>query len=287
MSKGSWRGRRSATLAACLAGAFAAMALVLSVSLAATGPSSTAKGTASAAKTSSGKIKPKHTGTSLTKSEVITLIKEYAKGATGTKGANGAVGATGAAGPKGESGLKGENGVKGETGTKGETGAHGEAGAVAGYSASQPPTGPDEGVRFTNGTEGSPVTVLSKTLPAGSYMATGKVEVGLAATEPGGYGDAQCSLVDTPASGSPAADVAGFLAATVVPIPFPVIGTLYTEANTLPLDLAVSTSGPSELTIDCWVALSNGGENASKEPGAFIAEASEADIQAVQTTSNS
>lgn len=136
---------------------------------------------------------------------------------------------------------------------------------------------------FTSGTEASPVTVLSKSLPAGSYLASGKVEVSIGATDPGGEGDVQCALVDVPSGGSPVADVAGFFSTIGAAVP---VINIFGAATTLPLEVAVSASSASTLTIDCWVALGFGGENAKKEPGTFLAEASEAHIEAVQTTTN-
>ena len=212
MRKTLGRGRRLTVLAVCVAAAFAATAIVLSVSMAAIGSSATTT-----------KTKPKKAvppkSASLTKNQVIALIKQYAKPGSGPKGASGPTGPTGAtgakgeAGAKGESGAKGENGAQGEPGVKGETGAKGEAGAngaVAGYSASQAPTGPGEGVIFTTGTSSAPITVLSKSLPAGDYLASGKVAITMVATGVGGEGAVSCELLDIPASGSPAADVAGF-----------------------------------------------------------------------------
>jgi hypothetical protein len=261
-------------LAACLAAAFAATATVLSVSLAATG--------ASRKHGAHHTAKPK--GTDLTKAEVIALVKHYT--------VPGPAGAAGSAGPKGETGQQGEAGQKGETGQKGmngETGQKGETGAsaaVAGYSASQPPTSLLQGVKFENATEGSPTTVLTKELPAGSFLASGKVNIGIAATAPGGEGYIACTLVDAPEGGSPTSDMASFGSALAAPIPNP-LTTIYGASTTLPMELPVSTTAPSTLSINCWVQFSNGGENAQQEPGTFFAEASFAQIQAVQTTSNS
>jgi hypothetical protein len=276
MQKKPWRGRRPAVFVVCVVAAFVATATVLSVSVAATNA-----GTASSSKA---KTKAKSEG--LTKAEVISLIKRYSTsgstGATGPAGASGSAGAKGESGAKGDNGTNGENGVKGETGTKGETGAPGTNGAVAGYSASQPPTGPEEGVAFTAGTAASPSTVLTKALPAGSYLASAKVQVTIAATDPGGEGAVDCSLADVPGSGSPVVDVSGFVSGTTALIP---VADLYVAETTLPMEVAVSSTSPSELAVSCWVNLGDGGENGT--PGVFAAEAAEAQIQAVQTTSNS
>jgi hypothetical protein len=289
MSKGSWRGRRSAVLAACLAGAFAAMAVVLSVSIAATRTSNTTKGTTSGTQAtqasahvskSAGKTKGTGTGTGLTKSEVIALIKRYSKGATGPQGATGTGGVKGETGAKGETGTKGE---KGEKGTNGENGQKGENGAVAGYSNSQPLSGAGEHVEFTNGTEVSPTLILSKALPPGNYLASGKVELGIFSTDSGGEGDVNCALVDTPESGSPALDTSGFFSSTIAYYP---AQSAYGAASTVPMEVAIDATSPSLLTISCWVTASYGGVSGST-PGAFAAFADHAHLQAVQTTSNS
>lgn len=267
MQKGPWRGRRLPVLAVCVAAAFMATATVLSVSMAAVGSPAATK--------SKKKTAPKNA--SLTKSQVVALIHQYSK--TGAAGAPGTIGAKGETGPKGETGSKGEAGAKGENGAKGEPGA---SGAVAGYSASQPPTGPAQGVQFTTGTLAAPTLVLSKSLPAGDYLASAKVQVTMVASGAGGEGDVDCELLDVPASGSPVADVAGYFAATNATIPSVGEGA----ATTLPLEVAISATGASTLSIDCWVNLASGGEIAGK-PGVFFVEAADAHIQAVQTTNNS
>lgn len=272
MRRGQWRGRRLTVLIVCVVGAFAATATVLSVSIAATGTFAAAKS----------KAKPKSAG--LTKSEVLALIKQYAKagpaGATGATGLAGATGPSGTAGTKGEAGQKGEVGEKGEAGAKGETGANG---AVAGYSASQPLSGTGETIPFTTGTSAAPTSVLSKSLPAGNYIASAKVEVGMFATGTKGEGDVDCSLVDAPTSGAPAVDVSGFFSATEAFFPTTLS---YGAASTLPLEVAVSTTSASTLSISCWVNAGFGGE-VGGQPGVFSAFASHAHLQAVQTTSNS
>ncbi len=283
MQKAPWRGRRPAVFVVCVVAAFVATATVLSVSMAATGA-----GTAS-----SSKVKTKPKGQTLTKAEVISLIKRYSKsgsigaagpvGPSGLAGASGPAGAKGETGPKGTTGTSGENGTKGEIGAKGETGGPGTNGAVAGYSASQPPTGPDEGVNFTTGTAASPTTVLSKALPAGNYLASAKVQATIVATDPGGEGAVDCSLADVPGSGSPVADVSGFVSATTALIP---VANVFVAETTLPLEVAVSSTSPSELAVSCWVNLGDGGESGGVK-GQFLAEAADAEIQAVQTTSNS
>jgi Collagen triple helix repeat (20 copies) len=280
MQKKSWYGQRPAVLVVCVLAAFAGTATVLSVSVAATGA-----GTASG-----NKPKTKPNDHALTKAEVLSLIKRYSK--SGSIGATGPAGTSGSAGPKGENGAKGEKGTTGETGEKGERGEKGEVGAkgeagangaVAGYSASQPPTGPGGGVAFTAGTETSPTAVLSKALPAGSYLASAKVQVSIGATEPGGEGSVDCALADVPSSGSPVVDVSGFFSTIAALVP---VADVYGAETTLPLEVAVSSTSPSLLAVSCWVNLGEGGKSGSTA-GTFFAEAADTAIQAVQTSANS
>jgi Collagen triple helix repeat (20 copies) len=269
MQRARRRGRRLPLLAVCVVAAFAATAMVLSVSVAATG--------VGAGESAKQKGKPK--GQTLTKAEVIGLIKRYSSsGATGPIGATGPAGAAGATGGKGENGLKGETGLKGENGENGGKGEKGADGAVAGYSASQPPTGPTEGVPFTTGTAAAPTTILSKSLPAGSYLASAKVETTIAATVSGGEGAVECALSDVPASGSPVSDLAGFFSSITAAVP---VVNVFAASNTLPLQVAVDSAGPSTLVVSCWVNLG------VDEHGMFFAEAANAHIQAVQTAGNS
>jgi len=208
-------------------------------------------------------------------------------GATGVAGTTGATGAQGPAGPTGETGATGVAGTKGATGASGaagpagatgETGAvgpTGAGGAVGGYSVHQTPL---THITFTSGTEGSPITVVSRQLPAGNYIVTATVELDLANTTADAQVGVGCDLIDAPSeAGASVRDTAEWT--TPVGVLFT---TEYIANNSLPLTLAVSSpTRTSEISIACYVSFekANGGE--------FGAKAGNASITAVQTTQNS
>ncbi|HWD10570.1 MAG TPA: hypothetical protein VG366_01910 [Solirubrobacteraceae bacterium] len=200
-----------------------------------------------------------------------------AKGADGLGGANGASGKDGASGANGVSGtdgVNGKDGVNGTNGTNGTNGIDGANGAVAGF-ATAPMA---EGVMFTSASEGSPQTIVSMALPAGSFIANAKVEVLLSDTKAGGRANVECRLVDAPAGGgSGVFDTSGWAAL----IDFPFIAVDLAQ-STIPLTLAVnSPTHPSTLSAVCWVGVKE------VAGGTLTAEASNASITAVQTSSNS
>ncbi|HEY4451639.1 MAG TPA: hypothetical protein VGN13_08610 [Solirubrobacteraceae bacterium] len=199
-----------------------------------------------------------------------------ANGASGTDGVNGKDGqngTNGTDGTNGTAGLNGTNGIDGTNGTNGTNGSNGANGAVAGF-ATAPMT---EGVTFTSASEGSPQTIVSIALPAGSFIANAKVEALLSDTKAGGFAGVRCRLVDTPSGGVGGAfDTAGW--ASLINVSF----VANVAQTTLPLTLPVdSSSRPSTLSLICWVSV--------KEPagGTLTAEANNAAITAVQTSGNS
>ena len=115
------------------------------------------------------------------------------RGATAAQGASGGTGSSGERGPAGTTGSTGGTGEKGATGsggTTGQEGATGKAGvdgAVAGYSAIQ--------VGSVNITSGKEVLILSKTLPAGHYLVSAKVNTSAQATG-AGLARINCYLLD-------------------------------------------------------------------------------------------
>jgi hypothetical protein len=173
----------------------------------------------------------------------------------------------------GPAGANGANGKNGTNGTNGTNGANGANGAVGGFATPHM----TEGVAFTTATEESPKTIVSKTLPAGNFIANAKVEVLLSDTKTGGFANVQCRLVDTPSGGGGTSfDSSGW--ATLINFPFIFVDL---AQNTLPLTLAIdSPSHASTLSVVCWV----GFKEASG--GIFVAEAVNAGITAVQTTVN-
>jgi hypothetical protein len=199
------------------------------------------------------------------------------RGPAGRKGVNGAAGLNGTSGTSGRDGTTGTNGANGKDGVNGANGTNGTGGAngaAAGF-ATAPMA---RGVIFTTASEGSPQTVVSMTLPAGSFIANAKVEALLSDTKAGGRANIECRLLDVPSGGgSVAFDTSGWAAL----IAFPFISVDLAQ-NTIPLTLAVnSPAHPSTLSLVCWVGVN--------EPagGTLTAEANNASITAVQTTSNS
>ena len=197
-----------------------------------------------------------------------------ADGLSGASGANGRDGASGTNGVSGTAGVNGKDGLNGTNGTNGTNGIDGANGAVAGF-----PTAPmAEGVMFTSASEGSPQTIVSRTLPPGSFIANAKVEVRLSDSKAGGRADVECRLLDAPrGGGSVAFDTSGWAAL----IDFPFISVDVAQ-NALPLTLAVNTAAEeSTLSLVCWVGVKEAAG------GTLTAEANNAAITAVQTSSNS
>jgi hypothetical protein len=196
-----------------------------------------------------------------------------ADGLSGASGANGRDGASGTNGVSGTAGVNGKDGLNGTNGTNGTNGIDGANGAVGGF-ATAPMA---EGVMFTSASEGSPQTIVSRTLPAGSFIANAKVEVLLSDTKAGGFAGVDCRLVDTPSGGgSIAVDMSRW--ASLIDVSFL---SAHVAQNTIPLALAVSSPArPSTLSLACWLGVN--------EPagGTLTAEANNAAITAVQTSSN-
>jgi hypothetical protein len=195
-------------------------------------------------------------------------------GAPGRNGLNGLSGAAGRDGVNGRDGANGRDGSNGTNGVDGTNGKDGANGAVAGYA-----TAPmSEGVAFTTASEGSPQTITSMPLPAGSFVANGKVELRLSDTKSGGFANVECRMLDEPSTGGTiGADTSGW--STLIDFPFVAI---HVAQTTLPLTLAIdSPTEPSTLSLVCWVGVKEAAG------GTFTAEANNAAITAVQTTSNS
>jgi hypothetical protein len=194
-------------------------------------------------------------------------------GAPGRNGLNGLSGAAGRDGVNGKDGANGRDGSNGTNGVDGTNGKDGANGAVAGYATA--PT--SEGVAFTTATELNPTTIVSRAVPAGSFVANAKVEVMLSDTKAGGFANVECRLLATPtAGGASVSDTSGWMAAMNVAFVVDVAQT------TLPLTLAIdSPTEPSTLSLVCWVGVKEAAG------GTFTAEANNAAITAAQTTSNS
>jgi hypothetical protein len=153
----------------------------------------------------------------------------------------------------------------GPTGAAGAAGAAGATGAGPGYSAQ---LAGGANVVVTGGTD---VTVLTKALPAGSFIVNAKAKLLGSNSTIGTYFYATCVLSDTPTSGPVVTDNA--YGTTRMDVPLVDAGWI-----TLPMSLAVSSATPSTLAIKCSDQGSDG--------TAYSLTANDAAINAVQTTSN-
>jgi Collagen triple helix repeat (20 copies) len=202
--------------------------------------------------------------------QISPKVLKALKGKTGARGPAGATGSPGATGPSGGAGATGASGA---TGVPGKEGPPGKDGAVAGFSATH-----SEGVEFTSGSEGTPTTIVSRALPAGNFIVSGKVEVLLSDTKAGGSASVGCKLVDTPSGGG---TVVSDTALWATPINLSEI-VINVAENTLPLTVATSTeSHASTIALACYVV------KVEASGGAFKATAGKASITAVQTSQNS
>jgi hypothetical protein len=190
------------------------------------------------------------------------------RGVRGAAGAAGPTGATGVTGAAGATGAAGPTGAPGPTGAAGSTGAEGRSGAVAGYSATSA-----SNVEVESGTE---VTVLTKALPAGSFIANAETTIVLIASVREASAGVACRLTDTPTEGTAVSSEALYAADVITPF-----FSDYAAAGSVALDLAVSTGAhPSTLTLGCWT------DSLEAKGGTFLDQAQHAVLVAVQTTAN-
>jgi len=165
-------------------------------------------------------------------------------------------------GPAGKNGTNGTNGTNGINGTNGTNGTNG---AVAGYATTQSGT-----ANITSKSE----VVLSKTLPAGHYLVSAKVETYAAATGAGGV-ETECELWDENISHEEVfLDSSQWIGALTDFVP-----TGYLGASTLPMQAALNTTKTSTVYVECGTPLNNatGG----------VVTAINGQLMAVQTNSNS
>jgi hypothetical protein len=180
-------------------------------------------------------------------------------GGAGTNGINGANGPTGAAGTNGLGGTNGANGAPGAAGTNGPGGTNGANGAI-GPDGADGADGADgsDGTNGTDGTDGAdgvlgplsatagltqlptatpPTTVVSLTVPAGSYVVFAKTQL----THSGAGDSVTCQLK----AGATTIDESA-------------IKTLPALAA-VPVTLqAVTTTSPTQLSLLCDVTTANG-----------------------------
>jgi hypothetical protein len=169
------------------------------------------------------------------------------------------VGPRGAAGAAGKAGSNGTNGTNGANGTNGTNGTNG---AVAGLFASQ-----SGSVDITNQT--SLTTVITKTLPAGSFLINGTAGLSAGYTSSGQGVDDNCQLSDGSQTNN-ASWSGGMGAVFLVDV----------ASGTVSMQLAVTSSTPSTVALKCDDALNS-------PPTNFSTGVSNSTISAVQTSSNS
>ncbi len=182
----------------------------------------------------------------------------------GVPGAQGATGLTGATGAMGATGVHGTNGFDGAAGING---------AAEGFSSEL--TGGH--VNLTSTDESSPATVLTRTLPAGSFIIASSVELLFTETMAGAAAEAFCTLTDTPTGEGAKAESGGAFGAA---LDLPFAG--FVAIGDVPDEVAVSSPGHSStITLACYLG------STSIPSGTFHAEATAANLVAVQTASNS
>jgi hypothetical protein len=167
------------------------------------------------------------------------------------------------AGPRGAKGAAGAQGAQGTQGVQGSPGINGVNGAVAGYSG----TG-----SVAMGSQ-TLVTVLTKTLPAGSYVLSATVAVQAVQHGTQFGATVQCSL--------------GLTGSAAVNEPW---SSLYNGQNdnytdgTISFSLAGKLTSQGTATIACT---NNSGANGAQDNGSQAQINLEGYLTAVQTTSNS
>jgi hypothetical protein len=159
--------------------------------------------------------------------------------------------------------VQGPAGSNGRNGANGANGAPGQNGAVAGYSASHYSV-----QDITSATQSSPQTILTKQLPAGSFIVNAKTTLSASSTTSTGYVNDQCNLTD-----GANVDTAQWSS------PFhALILSTYGANGTVSMDLALSTQSPTTVTLSCYPVATNG--------SGFSTGAAYSVLTAVQTSSN-
>jgi hypothetical protein len=151
-----------------------------------------------------------------------------AAGSNGANGANGASGVNGANGPNGAPGLNGADGTDGTNGTNGTNGVIAPLSTTAGFTALPTAT--------------PPTVVMALTVPARNYVVMAKTQL----THSGAGDTVDC-----------------WLKAGVATIDHVAIKTLPALAS-VPVSLqAVTTTLPTQLSVECDVTTANGSADSS------------------------
>jgi len=115
---------------------------------------------------------------------------------------------------------------------------------VAGFGAFQ-----SSELDITNDFESTPVPGLSKTLPAGSFIAAASVEIDALGEKAGEDASGDCVLVDTPEKGSTTAVEGKWVSATTTLVIL--FFEIHPAQGVIPLHMAFSTTTPSTLSVLC------------------------------------
>jgi hypothetical protein len=159
-----------------------------------------------------------------------------AKGSNGVDGTNGANGANGANGPNGANGIDGTDGINGVKGSNGTNGVNGTNGTIAPLSAKQGATALPTGSPAT--------TVVELAVPAGNYVVLAKTQL----SHTGAGDTVECFLK---AGGATIDQIAMKTLPALAAIP----ASLQAVTTT--------TASPTQLSVQCNVAVANGAANFS------------------------
>jgi hypothetical protein len=138
------------------------------------------------------------------------------------------------------SGPAGKNGANGNNGNNGSNGSNGKDGAVAAFGVKQ-----TEEIDLTKAEGLTQVPGMTKTLPAGAFIVTGTIHVSGISVNNGEYASAECAVVDVPSGGSPTQN------GNVWSGPTGPIFIFHIAQTVMPLSLAVNTTVPSTLGVQC------------------------------------
>jgi hypothetical protein len=153
-----------------------------------------------------------------------------ARGETGAAGSGGTNGANGANGPNGANGTNGIDGTNGADGVNGTNGTDGADGTIAPLSAKQGLTALP--------TASPPTTVVELTVPAGNYVVLAKTQL----SHTGAGDSVECALK----SGTANLD-------QVAMKTLPALAAIPAS-----LQAVTTTTSPTQLSVQCSVAVANG-----------------------------
>jgi hypothetical protein len=156
-------------------------------------------------------------------------------GAKGDSGSSGAPGSNGANGANGPNGANGANGIDGTDGANGVNGTNGTNGTIAPLSAKQGATALPTGAAAT--------TVVELAVPAGSYVVLAKTQL----SHTGAGDTVECFLKAS--------------ATTLDQIAMKTLPAL--AAIPASLQAVTTTASPTQLSVQCNVAVANGAANFS------------------------